>query len=380
MAKRELPYARVLAGSLAQHHPDHPFVVLLADEVQDCFDPEREPFELLTLDDLDIPDGARFRFLHRRQPLSYAATPFLLSGLLDHGFDTVVFIKQESLVTGAQSSVLDSLQAHSIALTPHLLEPPETRDSRERELNILLSGTFNGGVVGVRDTATARRFLRWWADRVFSSCRHAVGAGMHYEQRWLDLVPAFFGDTGVLREGSANIGHWNLPERLGAAPQLLRFSGFDPDRPEEVTRYTSRLTTADLDGLSSRFADYAQALQAQGWAQAQNWPYAYDFFGNGVRVPELARDLYARLGAAAERFGDPFRTGAGSFYAWLNEPVLRPLRVTQLWSAVHALRGDLQAAFPDPLGADHDAFLAWTRTSGAAEHDIDPALLPRGGA
>jgi hypothetical protein len=379
VAKRELPYARVLGRSLAVHHPGNPFLVLLTDEVQGCFDPKREPFELLTLDDLEIPAAARFRFLHRRQPLSYAATPYFLSGLLDRGRGAVVFLKQESLVMSAQRSVLEALGAHSIVLTPHLLEPPRTGDARERELNILLSGTFNGGVVGVRETETARRFLTWWADRVFSSCRHAVGEGMHYEQRWLDLVPAYFRDTRVLRDGGANIGHWNLPERLEAPPELLRFSGFDPDRPEQVTRYTQRLATADLDGLSSRFADYAQALHTEGWAKAQRWPYAYDSFANGVPVPELARDLYAELGPAAERFGDPFETGAGTFYAWLNERVLPPRGVTRLWSAVHGLRGDLQAAFPDPLGTDHDAFLDWTRTSGASEHGVHLAFLPGGG-
>ncbi len=379
VAKRELPYARVLGRSLAEHHPGHPFLVLLADEVQGCFEPEREPFELLTLDELDIPDGARFRFLHRRLPLSYAATPYFLSAVLDRGYGTVVFLKQESLVMRPQQSVLEALGAHSIVLTPHLLGPPETDDARERELNILLSGTFNGGLVGVRDTATTRQFLAWWANRVFASCRHAVGEGMHYEQRWLDLVPFYFRDTCILRDDGANIGHWNLPERLGVTPQLLRFSGFDPDRPEQVTRYASRLATADLDGLSGWFADYAHALQAEGWTTAQSWPYAYDSFANGMPVPELARDLYAELGDAAERFGDPFETGAGSFYAWLNETVLPSRRVTRLWAAVHALRGDLQEAFPDPLGADHDAFLDWTRASGASEHDVDPAFLPVGG-
>ena len=376
VAKRELPYARVLARSLAEHHPGNPFLVLLADEVQGCFEPEREPFELLTLDDLRIPHGGRFRFLNRRQPLSYAATPYFLSSLLDRGYGTVVFLKQESLVLGAQRSVLDALDAHSIVLTPHLLGPPETDDTRERELNILLSGIFNGGLVGVRDTELARRFLRWWEDRVFVGCRHAVGEGLHYEQRWLDLVPGYFRDTCILRDSGANIGHWNLPERCGAVPQLLRFSGFDPDRPEHVTRYSDRLATGDLDGLSGRFADYAQSLHAAGWAETHRWPYAYDSFRNGVPVPELARDLYTELGDDVDTFGDPFATGAGSFYAWLNEPVQRPHRVTRLWKAVHALRADLQEAFPEPLGADHDAFLDWARSSGGAEHQVDSAFLP----
>jgi hypothetical protein len=150
-----------------------------------------------------------------------------------------------------------------------------------------------------------------------------------------------------------------------------------------VTRYSARLATDELGALGDRFTAYAQALRDAGWAEAQHWPYAYDRFENGVQIPELVRDLYTDLGEAADRFGDPFSTAAGSFYAWLNEPVAPGSGVTCLWHAVRALRPDLQEAFPEPLGADHQAFARWTETSGVVEHEIDPAFLSvaaRGGS
>lgn len=70
---------------------------------------------------------------------------------------------------------------------------------------------------------------------------------MHYEQRWLDLVPAYFDDVSVIRDPGANIGHWNLPERLSDERRLFRFSGLDPDRPDRVTVYSERLSMDDLD-------------------------------------------------------------------------------------------------------------------------------------
>jgi hypothetical protein len=36
---------------------------------------------------------------------------------------------------------------------------------------------------------------------------------MHYEQRWLDLVPALFGDVYVLLDPAYHVGHWNLRDR-----------------------------------------------------------------------------------------------------------------------------------------------------------------------
>lgn len=376
-AKHALPYARVLARSTAEHHPDVPFFVLLADEVQDCFDPAGEPFELLLLDELRIPNLPRFCFAHREHELSYASTPFLLESLLDLGFSRVLFLKQETRVVGALDRLLARLEPHSVLLTPHLLEPVGGPNRNERELNILQSGVFNAGVVGVSETPTARAFLRWWQDRVYCHCRHAVAEGMHYEQRWLDLAPVFFEDVYVERDRAANVGHWNLPERAAVEASVLRFSGFDPDRPERVTRYSTRVSMSELGTLGDAFAAYAEALLAAGWRDAQRWPYAYGAFDNGVPIPNLARQLYVELGDTVEPFGDPFRTAGDSYFTWLNAPAEGDGGPTRLWSHVYGIRPDVQAAFPDVADRDRDAFMAWAAEQGVAEHDVSPAFAGR---
>lgn len=370
-AKHALPYARVLARSVAEQHPDVPCFVLLADETQECFDPAREPYELLRLTDLGIPDLPRFCFAHREHELSYACTPYLLDALLDRGVSRVLFLKQETLVAGRLDPILDRLEGHSILLTPHLLEPLAGGDRTERELNILQSGVFNAGVVGVSETPAARAFLGWWQDRVYHHCRHAVAQGMHYEQRWLDLAPIFFEDVCVDRDPGANIGHWSLPERIAVEPRVLRFSGFDPERPEQVTRYSRRVSMPALGPVAEVFAAYAEALLAAGWREAQRWPYAYGVFDNGVPIPDVAREIYRGLGDGVERFGDPFRTGGGSYFDWLNQPSDGP---TRLWRHVYASRPDLQEAFPDIASS---GFEAWTAEQGVKEHAIPPVFATR---
>jgi hypothetical protein len=376
VAKRELPYARVLARSFAEHHPELPFFVLLADEVEDCFDPVAEPFELILLSELEVPHPERFRFAHTRQPLSYAATPYFISALLDREFEAVVFIKQESLVTGRHGAVLARLERNTIVLTPHLLDPLEGDDRHARELNILQSGVYNVGLLGVRESPTARHFLRWWSDRVHERCRHAIGEGMHYEQRWLDLVPAYFGDAHVLRDPAVNVAHWNLPERAGDGHRLVRFSGFNPERPDWVTGHSERLRTEDLGELSALFAGYGAALREAGWDQAKSWPYAYAQFDNGVPIPDIARELYGDLDERERApFGNPFSTKGESFFRWLNEPVSPTSRVTRLWRAIHKRRPDLQREFPDLCGEDGHRFLAWTKTAGIQDHAIPRAFV-----
>jgi hypothetical protein len=384
-AKTTLALARVVARSFAQHHPGARFFVLLADEVDGYFDPAHEPYELLYLSELDVPEPIRFRFGLAQQPLSYAATPYLIAKLLEIGHERVLFVKQESFVLGELESTLSSLPAGSVALTPHLLEPLEGVEAEERELNILLSGVFNAGFVGVTAGAPASRFLEWWQDRVYRDCRHAVAEGMHYEQRWLDLAPAYFDNVHVIRDAGLNVAHWNLPDRHvtvsngevrvdGKACRLFRFSGFDIDRPGMATRYSDRLETEDLGDAAVVFERYRDALLRAGERETSTWPYAYGHFDNGVAIPDIARDIYATLDDVSG-FGDPFATaGERSYYRWLTTPVDGRSGPARLWYEVYRRRPDLQAALADPLQQDRDAFLAWVSSAGRAEYRV-PADL-----
>lgn len=268
VARPLLSYARVLAASFREYHPDVPFLVLLADEVDGRFDPAAQPFELVRFRDIRTPRRLRARYA--QQPLSYAATPFFLAHLLDRGFTRVLFLKQESLVLGELTPVFEMLGAHPIALTPHLLEPPEVDHVMGRELNILQSGIFNVGLLGVAASPIARRFLDWWSDRVGAHCLHDVGRGMHYEQRWLDLVPSYFPEARIIRDPRFNVGHWNLPERDAVDDvRLFRFSGFDPEQPRSVTRYATRHDAASMR-CGALFERYARLLMDAGYRRW--WP------------------------------------------------------------------------------------------------------------
>ena len=373
-AKARLPSARVVASSFAEHHPGVPFFVQLADELDGCFDPAPEPYELIGLDALDLPDLRTRAFRYEREQLSYALTPTLLRYLLRRGFERVLFIKQESLVCGSLEEALARLDDDAVLLTPHLLEPL----GAERELNILQSGVYNLGFLGVADRAPAREFLAWWEARLATDCRHAVSDGLHWEQRWADLVPSLFDAVGVWRDERVNVGHWNLPERSVEDVRLFRFSGYEPDAPERATRYADRLATGALNGGAEHFARYRAALIEEGWEEARGWPYAFARFADGSPIPALARQLHDELGG--ERFADPFAVGPGSFAASLREPVdARWPALSRLWLAVYERREDLQRAYPDPLGEDRFDFARWTRHTGAAQLGLPQMLDVREG-
>jgi hypothetical protein len=210
---------------------------------------------------------------------------------------------------------------------------------------------------------------------------------MHYEQRWLDLAPGLFEGVHLLRDPAYNVGHWNLPERViavegdtvlvdGGPCRVFRFSGYSPDQPFTVTRYNGRLTWDSVGPARAVFERFRAALEAAGFHDAKHWPYAYGTFDNGAPVPDAARSLYLECGDGVERFGDPLQAGAPtSYFRWLNQcgactPGIR--KPTRLWQAIHRARPDLQAAFPDVLGVDREAFLTWIAHGGVHEHRIAP--------
>jgi hypothetical protein len=342
-AKRHLALVRVLARSFQQHHPDIPFFVALADTIDGRFDPDKEPFRCLALDDLGIADLGRMRFHYTQQELTYAVTPYLLRHLLDLGFSRAVYLKQESLVLDDLTPVLDLLARHAIVLTPHVQRPIEGPDAVEREAVILQAGVFNVGFLGVAARDSGRAFLEWWQDRLIEHCRRDVGAGMHFEQRWLEMAPIFFDGVHVIRDPAFNIGHWNLPEHApqpagdgfateGRRVRFVRFSGFDPDRPSAITRYSRRVSMREIGGGAALFQQYTARLAEAGYHQTKRWPYAWDRFDNGVRISPHARAVYRELGEENRRFGNPFAAGSpDSFYRWFKAHDGPPSRRLLRW-------------------------------------------------
>lgn len=388
VAKHHLALARVIAQSFQQYHPDIPFFVLLADEIEEYFDPAAEDFHVITLEQLGKPALLPWCFRYAQLPLSYALTPILLQHLLGT-FQRVIFIKQESLVLGRLDTMLDALQQASIVLTPHLLEPLRGNKRIDRELAILQAGTYNGGIIGLSADDNSRNFLTWWRERLTLNCRHDVAAGLHYEQRWLDLVPHIFNGVQVLRDPGCNVGHWHLPERSVriAGKQVLvndmpcglfRFSGFEGAEPNQATRYFERLQLDQLGGAGKVFRHYHEQLLAAGHEQCLQWPYTWERFSNGVAISTPLRELYLAHGHNVEMLGDPFACSPDSFFVWLQRPARSECpELSRLWYSLYLRRADVIAAYPDPFGADIEGLLGWICNSGWREFAVDPALLPK---
>jgi hypothetical protein len=253
-----LPFVRVLAGSLAAHEPGLIFTAVVADAWPP---PRSEPYAVLTLEEAAPRLAGALRTAYEPPALAMAAKASVMLRALDDGADTVVFLDPDMLVTDVLGPLLTV--PGDIVLVPHLISPARGPSRAATELRLLQGGVFNGGVLRVSNSPTGRGFLEWWEDRLRHACRHDLPAGLHYDQRWLDLAPGLFGGVTVLCDPGTNVAYWNLHERPKPW-RLFHFSGFDARRPELASRHAPDMRVQDLGGAAALFRAYAAAVCANG--------------------------------------------------------------------------------------------------------------------
>ena len=309
VTKSHLAYARALATSLAEYNPNSELFVLLADKVDGCFDPSSEPFHLIQIESL--PDQVAI------ERMSFYYTPFELScalrGLLHEQMLTRtnasswVFLDADIMVRGSLEPIFDQLDRTSILLNPHLSAPMHASLVEPHEINLLRSGVFNAGFLGLRRTDQTRAFIRWFKERLEVYCLDDLTAGhprrLFVDQLWLNLVPLFFDESALLLHPGANVAHWNLTRRTlgrdaasrvvvdGQPLLFVHFSGWDIANPSRVSRYAS----VPVDGSpiwEELAAAYSERLLAGGYAESIRYPYAFGVFDNQRPITPSNRVRY----------------------------------------------------------------------------------------
>src|SRR5215831_10907978 len=200
IAKNYLPSARVLMRSIAKHHPDWQRFVILVDQVDGYFDPRDEDFEIILSGDLPIPRSRWFHFKYTILELSTAVKPYAFEYLFqNHGCERIVYLDPDIKLYSPLVRVCESLQSANVALTPHLTGPIED-NLRPTEIDILRSGVYNLGFIGVARRPETTRFLAWWQQKLYDHCLVDLARGLFVDQRWVDLVPGMFENVSIVRD------------------------------------------------------------------------------------------------------------------------------------------------------------------------------------
>ncbi|HJQ46021.1 MAG TPA: FkbM family methyltransferase [Amycolatopsis sp.] len=398
VARNYLPAARVLAKSYLAHHPENGFVIAVIDAAWDEVT-EEDGYRVVGPAAFGIAeqDYLRMATAYSVTELATSVKPYLLRELRGEA-DVAIYLDPDIRVFAPMPEIAELARAHGIVLTPHFLRPLPQDGLEPDDAVIMGTGVFNLGFIAVGPGS--EDFLEFWAQRLKHDAIVAPEQQLFTDQRWVDQVPALFGHH-VITDPGFNVAYWNLHDRhverdsdgvLRAGGSVLRFfhfSGYRPESPWMLTFHCARKPRVLLSHnpeLRTLCDAYGAALREHGYAETLDAiPYGFAGFGDGARLPKLARRLFREGWIKAERKNTPVpphaygEDGGEALRAWLSTPADQAQAAAGLNRLTHAIwasRIDLQMAFPHPCGDDAEAFRFWCAGSGVAEAGLPEWALP----
>ncbi|OHB72633.1 MAG: hypothetical protein A2W23_10030 [Planctomycetes bacterium RBG_16_43_13] len=358
ISKNYLPFARTLADSFMMYHPDAKFFVLMVDKIDGYFDPSKEKFSLIELDELDnVEHKEQMFFKYNVVESNTAMKPFFLEYILKrYSIKKLLYLDPDILIMNPLDEIYALLNTYSIVIIPHITRPVPIDGKSPHELIFLQAGTYNLGFIGISINEETTRFLQWWKERLFHFCTHDVPSGLFVDQKWIDLVPAFFDGIFILKNPGYNVSYWNLQEKTFAVKDgnlmvndgflyFFHFSGFLIENIEAISKYQRKYILGNFKELIPLFKRYKELLIKNGYYECETWPYYYGFYDNGKKIRDIDRRKYWVKGKKVERFGNPFQTKHhNSFYKYINNNII-PLKVHSNESFVGLLNKIISLGF-----------------------------------
>jgi glycosyltransferase involved in cell wall biosynthesis/lipopolysaccharide biosynthesis glycosyltransferase len=380
ISKNYLAHARTFTNSFLANNSTGKVFVLLVDELDSSFIPENEKFTLVKLEEIELDCLEEFCFKYNILEQNTGVKAHFLKYLLkNYNLEKVAYFDPDILVTNSLENLWKVLDKKDILLTPHITKPIKD-DRKPSEYDILLSGTYNLGFIALKNTTNTRNFLDWWNKHITNQGYSDPKSGLFTDQKWMDLVPVIFENTFVIKHLGYNIAYWNLGQRnieikddkiyCNSKPvYFFHFSGFSPENIERVSKHQNRFSLSDIENARPLFEMYRDLLIENGYLEIKKLKCKFDYFDNGVKIPQFARNIYRNL-KNRKKFGNPFQTSSShSFFEFLNQSIdnKKPI-ISNFWYQAYLDRDDLKKAFPDPLGKDRERFSYWIIKSGLAEN------------
>ena len=384
ISKNYLAQARVLTDSFLKNNPNGRVFVLLTDSLENSFDPNKEKFTLFKIEEIGIKNLKSFCFKYTILERNTGAKASFLKFLLKkYGLKKIAYFDPDIFFINSLENLWKIMDQKSIILTPHITKPIKD-NKRPSESEIKNSGIYNLGFIGITKSETSQKFLDWWELKLLESGFNDVKKGLFTDQKWVDNVPSDFNDVFIINHPGYNVAYWNLMQRdvevnegkisvNGKPMYFFHFSGFVPENIEIVSKHQNRFNLENLKNLRPFFELYRDLLIENGYIAIKKWKCKFNYFDNGIKIPNEARKIYVEALDQKQNFEDPFSVKEpNSFLNYLNKNIddKQPY-VTRLWFKIYQERDDLKHHFPDPLNHNRVNFVKWIHSSLTREYGLD---------
>jgi Nucleotide-diphospho-sugar transferase len=339
VAKNYLGYAYTLGKSIKQFHPEAEFSIFLVDDIEKeyKYEVEKKGFCTIYPDNIKIDDYAKFTFKYNVTEACTGVKPYVFEYLLSHGASKIIYLDPDILCFRYLNEVIDSLDNHEIVITPHSTSPVKD-NSFPNDTVHLTTGAYNLGFIALRSSIVSREFIDWWCEKLFNSCNNAPELGIFVDQKWIDLVPAYFPNVLILKDKSHNIAYWNLHEReirkmengdwfvlpCNKPIAFFHFSGVSINKTEQITKYQPKSPFNKRSGvvidrfeknpeLNDVYKIYIDKLNENDTSNYLSLKYAYNYYDNGEKISDIERAIYFSSPTWQSVDKSPFCNEEGSF-------------------------------------------------------------------
>jgi hypothetical protein len=270
-----LAQAKSLGDSLLLFNPGYKLMIGLVDKLDNRVDPGfYYPHHLVEVDALHISEFAEMYHRYTTLELNCALKCFFLHYALGtYQPDILFFLDSDILVFDSFKFLEEQLIDHSILISPHITEPYPNDKHRPQEKEILKTGIFNGGFLGLRNDENSHALLDWWRPRMVDQCYERPKEGLNVDQKWLELVPLYFKSVKVISHEGCNVAYWNLHQKeirkqdnkyfVNNEPLIFfHYSGYSVKHPDQISRHQDRIGFEGNVELRELFQVYHRTLVA----------------------------------------------------------------------------------------------------------------------
>jgi len=298
-------FVETLMQSLMLTNPSWDRYAVLVDECrQDANELLSGSFQLITIDDINLPNSKQMKFRYDILELNTAVKPFAIEVLfMQYGYERVIYLDPDIYVYNKMEDVEDAFsKGNNFILTPHLTTELDDDGCEPTELAILRSGIYNLGFIALQNTPDVNRMIQWWKKKLIKQCIDDQAKGLFVDQKWMDFVPSRYSGVYILLHEGYNVAYWNLEQRKlfadakgyysnGVPLVFFHFSGFLLEK-NVLSKYTNRLFTNNQNIICELKDSYKSILVSNHYSEWKCIPYAYGTFADGSNILKIHRLTY----------------------------------------------------------------------------------------
>jgi hypothetical protein len=215
-------------------------------------------------------------------------------------YDRVLCLDTDIHVVAPLETYLNDCPDAGVVLTLHHNEPMTGPEAAHREALCRKSGLINSGMILVRPSDAAEKFLDYGITRLSKHALMDQAAGYFCEQAWCDYGWTYFPGVDICRHPGVNVAWWNNETRplsivdgayqIGESPLLAyHWSGYQAVNPSQLCKYFPKQLIPEGSPLEKLAEDWRNLL-LNNQNQHPVPEYKYNTLSDGTPIKHSWRE------------------------------------------------------------------------------------------